>query len=1003
MLSLLPRFSLWPVPRLGNDVGPGPQSLAAGSLSLGWYGEVSAAELVSGTELAATVGLTSGVDFNSAAGWLKFAYLGKILFIAKRPFRHTFDLSSLAAADIEDGGRRVILGSHEFKIRLIEGGNANPAVAPGREWNDLIYRVHKDDPTNTRWANYTDTELGTVVDSLGGITTCQETRNFAPWQNERLTRGGYPTPLTGDWAQLVGQSTYHYGWRPVLEYVGPVISVDAALYAQYRFMNGEAINEVTEQFAALSGSATVSDNKLNSTNAAGNLVGETVVFAPNEDFTIDMRHLCTAYSANMSLLGVWAGAGAGTSRWYILYEPGVSQYRFYYRAAGAGAPRHIDFSRSAILNTETHIAVTRKGSTMRLFIDGIKVAEMDEAGGNDATTLGLESSLSTYFAGWKSNIRVFRGKCLYEADFTPPSTLSAAGKEEFSEADNDAMVALVALRRDAMVNEVDGAPILTTTTCRVANSRINTISQTSSRFTIPLPKKFGVGNWTIDLCVSFSAVTSSGGAILLGQWYNGGEVHVDNRWCLHVTNTRALTLRLKRSSTANDVVIVNGPTLALNMDYRIVAECIAGTVTLKVFEAQTGAEVSSSSEVFAQDIVGATPFWAGNRADGSSTASAMKIWNIVLANKALYNGNIVFKPALPKLRERTFYSPEELANLACQFTGRDAHARDEVSGSLITTSGTGTVNNQRLVTTQVNTSRWYLPCQSFSAGDFTIELDLKLLGSSGASTRPIFGQFRGAVGPNSWIIYTLGTNLAFKCGAADLTGISIDSAVGPAQYRSLSSTTEYHVVIQRVNGVISMYIDGTLIGTANFNKEFVDISAYPYITNLYDLSTAKFCASEIRNVRIARQAMYPSGVIVKAPFKQIKVAKPSLYMGHNGLSSVMQGAMENLNYLNQWQSAGTFSHKLFRDVRDPQNVKVVRLLCLIYERSYTVLGWRTLPDVAPSDDMPQFTNTLKIAGGSNLVLSAAPSASVNNGEGKYWSGNMFGTVAMGRHVPFEFV
>lgn len=783
--------------------------------------------------------------------------------------------------------------------------------------------------------------------------------------------------------------------------VNPPAAIDPALLAQFRFVNGEAINEVDETFAIVTGTPTISDKITTKATAADGMSFPTVCLVG--DFTIELKVNPISMGFDGSAIAVWNGATASSALWGLTFykSTGSNVWAFFMNNIEV-----VRASTSSPLNQPLHIAVTRKSGTIRIFLDGVLSGVAQYSGDNvSAPSLPPTRLTDGYTNNWiqgdRWDIRIFN-ECKYDANFQIPVTLGALVASEYSQDDSDAMCLVAAMRRDALVNEVDGAPILTTTTCRAANGKIVTTTSTASRFTIPLPKKFGVGNWTLDFCARLDSTPGAAGVILLGQWYDGSVVHADNRWCVHVASTRALTLRIKRSATATDVLVINGPTLALNQDYRIVAECIAGNVTLKVFDAQTGAEASSASGTFAQDMFGTGPYWASNRGDGATFAAATKIWNIVLANKALYNGVIVRKAALPKVRQ-TYYSTEELAKIACQFTGRNSQAREEVSGELITTSGTGTVNNQRLVTTQINTSRWYIPCQPFSAGDFTIELDLKLLGSSGASTRPIFGQFRGDVGPNSWVIYTLGTNLAFQCVGTDQTSAGIDSATGPVQYRTLSSTAEYHVVIQRINGVISMYIDGTLIGTANFNKEFADISAYPYITNLYDLATGKYTATEIRNVRIARQAMYPSGTIVKAPFKHIKVNKPSLYMGHNVLSNVMQGGAQNLNYLNQWQSAGNLSHTLFRDVRDPQNVKVVRLLCLIYERSYTVLGWRTLPNVAPTPDMPQFTNTLKIAGGSNLVLSAAPNASVDNGEGKYWSGNMFGTVAMGRHVPFEFV
>lgn len=320
MLSLIPRFSPWPVPRppmLG--VGPGPQVLAAGNLNLGWYGEVSAAELISGDALATQVGLTSGTAINSTAGWLKFSHLGKTLFVAKRAFRHSILLQSLADANIEFGTRHVIIGPYEFKIRLIKGGNANPATVIGGEWNDLIYRVSENDPTNTFWALNTNNDLGLIVDTNPGCnTTCQETRNFEPYTGERLTRGGYSTPLTGNWAQLAGATNSYYGWRPVLEYVGMVeAEYDPELWLQYSFLDNEPINEVTETFAALENNAIITDNKLVTVTASDVLSSPGIVMDTSA-WSIETRFNYVSTSANMGLIGVWNGNGNAATRWYLL-------------------------------------------------------------------------------------------------------------------------------------------------------------------------------------------------------------------------------------------------------------------------------------------------------------------------------------------------------------------------------------------------------------------------------------------------------------------------------------------------------------------------------------------------------------------------------------------------------------------------------------------------------------------------------------------------------------
>ncbi len=51
---------------------PGPGYLAAGSMNEGYFGFVSAGQLISGASLAQAIGLSAGTSQFSDAGWLKW-------------------------------------------------------------------------------------------------------------------------------------------------------------------------------------------------------------------------------------------------------------------------------------------------------------------------------------------------------------------------------------------------------------------------------------------------------------------------------------------------------------------------------------------------------------------------------------------------------------------------------------------------------------------------------------------------------------------------------------------------------------------------------------------------------------------------------------------------------------------------------------------------------------------------------------------------------------------
>jgi len=243
-------------------LGPGPQLLAAGDGDDGWFGEVSAANLFTGDELASILGVTEGVSQNSAAGWLKFASNGKVLFVAKQALRYSISWDHIYSRGLvygtDDTGKAprgtlvnqrttVTVGGNEYIVRLLTGAESDPFpesdplfftadmvdmdVGGGSEWNDLIYRVHVDIPTSDgtdgmradrhggpqvgdNWTNYSDADLNVAVGN-GRYTWCQEQSDTTSFY--RVFRGNndvaYFTRGNADNTHSL------YGWRPVLELV----------------------------------------------------------------------------------------------------------------------------------------------------------------------------------------------------------------------------------------------------------------------------------------------------------------------------------------------------------------------------------------------------------------------------------------------------------------------------------------------------------------------------------------------------------------------------------------------------------------------------------------------------------------------------------------------------------------------------------------------------------------------------------------------------------------
>ncbi|MDU3456587.1 MAG: hypothetical protein E7F47_01630 [Peptoniphilus harei] len=215
---------------------PGSKKLLKGTMEQGWFGEVSASDFITGNELARVVGITAGSSQYSNEPWLKFAYMGKIEFVAKKPIRHSISWDSINAANAVFGDKTVKIGDHTYKVRLVkgktEGKQSDIRESSGHinmwsEWNRLMLPIHENAPFRWQYkdnvayptenwdTNYTNADLITFNGSgNGSYTWCQEQGNTT---GSALFRGNGGVSCSGSFSS--SNNTKDCGWRPVLELV----------------------------------------------------------------------------------------------------------------------------------------------------------------------------------------------------------------------------------------------------------------------------------------------------------------------------------------------------------------------------------------------------------------------------------------------------------------------------------------------------------------------------------------------------------------------------------------------------------------------------------------------------------------------------------------------------------------------------------------------------------------------------------------------------------------
>ena len=209
-----------------SGVGPSVASLQYDPITdTGFYGEVLSSELYTGSSLSTAIGLTAGTIQFDTDPWLKFYWHGMVLYVSKKPYRHTVawdDINTAKAVygvNLGSTGRtRLTKGSIQLDVKILKGAtaDASPATSPGRQWDELIYRVAAEIPTGQiggNWASYTNTDL--QITGNGGYTWCQEI--YKPSTSYRVIRGASLSDFGAILFYAAGDASC--GWRPCLALV----------------------------------------------------------------------------------------------------------------------------------------------------------------------------------------------------------------------------------------------------------------------------------------------------------------------------------------------------------------------------------------------------------------------------------------------------------------------------------------------------------------------------------------------------------------------------------------------------------------------------------------------------------------------------------------------------------------------------------------------------------------------------------------------------------------
>lgn len=562
-------------------------------------------------------------------------------------------------------------------------------------------------------------------------------------------------------------------------------------------------------------------------------------FTPlTKDFTIELRFQTSVLNRALTLATTVSN---DQDRW-IIYRLNGGKVRFILYSG----VQFVYVDSSVITSTEpTHVAVVRKDGIIRLYVDGkVQGNPLSRSTSISQSSIRLSENTVEFFVGTLWDVR-FSKEALYDAPFTP-GPLPPYVRPAYSVLLASKIAAQYGLRRNSLEDEAGNGVGKLFGTASVVNGRLTQTSSVSNYFQLPI-RKFGAADFTIEFNIRLVEVNASYGCVVLGHLKATNVTSDDNRWFVWVGPDGRIGFGMARSANANDVLSITSPNTAIqwNIDHHIVVERVGITVTLYV----DGKAVISAA-AFTFPIRGAEPFYARSLSTQNAYTMSGSVWNVRIADTALYKGNVVEKPTFP-----SFVPPFTWPSF--QLTKAGLYDYDEVTGHNALTTNGGTVDDGVITTVASTASRVDFSTVNFDQDqDFTIEAKWNAVSVSTVGGFVIGVWNTAGQSGNSWcILQTADNKLAFAYSVDGLNSTILNGT------RVVPLNTDHHVAVVRRNGVISMFVDGVL-ETATLN-----ITAGSFKSN-FALSTSwnqGFMSGKRWDIRIVKgRAEYSAAFTPKA-------------------------------------------------------------------------------------------------------------------------------------------
>jgi hypothetical protein len=535
-------------------------------------------------------------------------------------------------------------------------------------------------------------------------------------------------------------------------------------------------------------------------------------FNPNSAYTLEGWFYSTSSSQNGKIFVVsgstWSWSSTGLQ--YALYQNGSALQFDYY--VGTGTPNSLTPTMPSI-NTWHHFAIGFNGTTTRMWIDGVSVASTTTAY-STSTIVNLAVGGQTtpnpgnYWNGYLSNIRFVKNTDVYGANNTtitvPTLPLTAISGTSLLTCQSNRFIDNSS---NAFTLTVNGSPSVQRfspfnptapySTSVIGGSGYFDGSGDSLNTASNAAFGFGTGSWTLE------------------AWVYPTTSQTDN-WILTTNDSGNLRMRIFNGNlgfyTDTGAIGVNSSTAITVNAWNHLAICYDGT-NINLY--QNGIRTASSAQ--SVNNGSANSLYIGAYAGGAAYLTGYVSNARVVKGTAVYTGTTYTVPTAPVT---AVSGTSLLANMTNAGIPDIAMMNnlETVGSAQVSTSvkkyGTGSLSFNG--TTDYLTEP-YSPVMNFGTGNFTVEGWI-YLNSLSNSYYTMAGTWTSG-SSDEWLIQISNANtIRFLTSA----GTSFYSA-------TITTGTWYHIAGVRNNGTITLYVNGTSVGSYSNTNSIGSASKTLYI------------------------------------------------------------------------------------------------------------------------------------------------------------------------------